>query len=107
MKFVKLNSRGGDYLVVLANVAWLRTADWASGWLGFPGASAVELEAATSGLTLIGKQRYALRRTAASPGSRATSLTGASFLGKRSLHAAWCVRAQHHYESARERRRRP
>ncbi len=24
MKFVKLNSRGGDYLVVVANIAWLR-----------------------------------------------------------------------------------
>ena len=25
MKFVLLNSRGGDYLVVAENVAWLRT----------------------------------------------------------------------------------
>ena len=25
MKFVSLKSRGGDYLVVVANVAWLRT----------------------------------------------------------------------------------
>jgi hypothetical protein len=24
MKFVKLNSRGGDYLVVVDNIAWLR-----------------------------------------------------------------------------------
>ena len=25
MKFVKLRSRGGDYLVVAENIAWLRT----------------------------------------------------------------------------------
>ena len=25
MKFVPLKSRGGDYLVVVANIAWLRT----------------------------------------------------------------------------------
>ncbi|WP_168194195.1 hypothetical protein [Altererythrobacter sp. TH136] len=25
MKFVMLNSRGGDYLVVAQNIAWLRT----------------------------------------------------------------------------------
>lgn len=25
MKFVSLKSRGGDYLVVVSNVAWLRT----------------------------------------------------------------------------------
>ena len=27
MKFVELKSRGGDYLIVAANVAWLRTAE--------------------------------------------------------------------------------
>ncbi|MEP5939029.1 MAG: hypothetical protein ABJ239_11935 [Erythrobacter sp.] len=27
MKFVKLISRGGDYLVVADNIAWLRTAE--------------------------------------------------------------------------------
>lgn len=27
MKFIKLNSRGGNYMVVAANVAWLRTAE--------------------------------------------------------------------------------
>lgn len=27
MKFVSLKSRGGDYLVVVANIAWLRTAE--------------------------------------------------------------------------------
>jgi periplasmic protein TonB len=25
MKFVKLHSRGGDYLVVVSNIAWLRS----------------------------------------------------------------------------------
>lgn len=27
MKFVKLDSRGGNYLVAVQNVAWLRTAE--------------------------------------------------------------------------------
>lgn len=27
MKFISLKSRGGDYLVVAANVAWLREAE--------------------------------------------------------------------------------
>ena len=27
MKFVKLDSRGGDYLVVVENVAWLRPGE--------------------------------------------------------------------------------
>lgn len=27
MKFISLNSRGGNYLVVAANVAWLRDAE--------------------------------------------------------------------------------
>ena len=27
MKFIKLESRGGNYLVVAENVAWLRTAE--------------------------------------------------------------------------------
>lgn len=27
MKFIKLESRGGNYLVVAQNVAWLRTAE--------------------------------------------------------------------------------
>ncbi len=27
MKFVLLHSRGGDYMVVAANVAWLRSAE--------------------------------------------------------------------------------
>ena len=27
MKFIQLNSRGGNYLVVASNVAWLRTAE--------------------------------------------------------------------------------
>lgn len=27
MKFIKLESRGGNYLVVASNIAWLRTAE--------------------------------------------------------------------------------
>jgi protein TonB len=27
MKFVRLHSRGGDYLVVVSNIAWLRTGE--------------------------------------------------------------------------------
>ena len=27
MKFVRLHSRGGDYLVVVANIAWLRAGE--------------------------------------------------------------------------------
>ena len=27
MKFVSLKSRGGDYLVIVSNIAWLRTAE--------------------------------------------------------------------------------
>jgi len=27
MKFVSLKSRGGDYLVVVSNIAWLRTGE--------------------------------------------------------------------------------
>ncbi len=27
MKFINLHSRGGNYMVVAANVAWLRTAE--------------------------------------------------------------------------------
>lgn len=27
MKFIQLNSRGGNYMVVASNVAWLRTAE--------------------------------------------------------------------------------
>ncbi len=27
MKFVSLKSRGGDYLVITTNIAWLRTAE--------------------------------------------------------------------------------
>ncbi len=27
MKFIKLDSRGGNYMVVAANIAWLRSAE--------------------------------------------------------------------------------
>ena len=41
MKFVKLNSRGGDYLVVVANIAWLRTAENGQTHVGTVGGSAL------------------------------------------------------------------
>jgi periplasmic protein TonB len=39
MKFIKLNSRGGNYLVVASNVAWLRTAENAQTLVGIVGGS--------------------------------------------------------------------
>jgi hypothetical protein len=41
MKFVQLNSRGGDYLVVVANVAWLRTAENGQTQVGMVGGDAL------------------------------------------------------------------
>jgi protein TonB len=41
MKFVKLASRGGDYLVVVANVAWLRTAENGQTNVGMVGGDAL------------------------------------------------------------------
>ena len=41
MKFVKLNSRGGDYMVVVANVAWLRTAENGQTHVGTVGGAAL------------------------------------------------------------------
>jgi hypothetical protein len=37
MKFVHLNSRGGNYLVVASNVAWLRTAEHGQTQVGIVG----------------------------------------------------------------------
>ena len=37
MKFVKLKSRGGDYLVVASNVAWLRTHENGQTQIGIVG----------------------------------------------------------------------
>ena len=39
MKFVSLKSRGGNYLVVASNVAWLRTAENGQTNIGIVGSS--------------------------------------------------------------------
>jgi periplasmic protein TonB len=39
MKFVELHSRGGNYLVVADNVAWLRTAENGQTQVGIVGGS--------------------------------------------------------------------
>ena len=39
MKFVELKSRGGDYLVVASNVAWLRTGENGQTLVGIIGSS--------------------------------------------------------------------
>ena len=41
MKFVLLPSRGGNYLVVVANVAWLRTAENGQTNVGMTGGDAL------------------------------------------------------------------
>lgn len=39
MKFITLKSRGGNYLVVASNVAWLRTAENGQTQIGIVGGS--------------------------------------------------------------------
>jgi len=39
MKFVQLKSRGGDYLVVTGNIAWLRTGENGQTIVGIVGGS--------------------------------------------------------------------
>jgi hypothetical protein len=39
MKFVSLKSRGGDYLVVTSNIAWLRTGENGQTLVGIVGSS--------------------------------------------------------------------
>lgn len=39
MKFVSLKSRGGDYLVVAGNIAWLRTGENGQTIVGIVGSS--------------------------------------------------------------------
>lgn len=39
MKFVTLTSRGGNYLVVASNIAWLRTAENGQTQVGIVGGS--------------------------------------------------------------------
>lgn len=41
MKFVKLKSRGGDYLIVAQNVAWLRTHENDQTKIGMIGSDAI------------------------------------------------------------------
>lgn len=41
MKFVKLKSRGGDYLVVASNVAWLRSYEDNQTKIGIIGSDAI------------------------------------------------------------------
>jgi hypothetical protein len=39
MKFIELKSRGGDYLVVASNIAWLRTGENGQTLVGIIGSS--------------------------------------------------------------------
>lgn len=39
MKFISLKSRGGDYLVVASNIAWLRTGENGQTLVGMIGSS--------------------------------------------------------------------
>ena len=39
MKFVSLKSRGGDYLVVASNIAWLRSGEHGQTQVGIVGGS--------------------------------------------------------------------
>ena len=39
MKFVSLHSRGGNYLVVASNIAWLRAGENGQTHVGFVGSS--------------------------------------------------------------------
>ena len=41
MKFVKLKSRGGDYLVVVANIAYLRTDENVQTKIGMVGGDSI------------------------------------------------------------------
>lgn len=43
MKFVELKSRGGNYLVVASNVAWLRTGENGQTMVGIVGSSALQV----------------------------------------------------------------
>ena len=43
MKFVLLHSRGGDYMVVVANVAWLRSGENGQTNVGIVGGDALSV----------------------------------------------------------------
>ena len=62
MKFVSLKSRGGDYLVVVANVAWLRTYENNQTQVGIVGGQPLLVAGTieeTAALILAGKVRTA------------------------------------------------
>lgn len=44
MKFVTLKSRGGDYLVVVENIAWLRSEEHGQTKVGMVGGSPLVVE---------------------------------------------------------------
>ncbi|MFM5947939.1 MAG: hypothetical protein ACKOPM_01735 [Novosphingobium sp.] len=43
MKFIELKSRGGNYLVVASNVAWLRTGENGQTMVGIVGSSPLQV----------------------------------------------------------------
>jgi hypothetical protein len=43
MKFVELKSRGGNYLVVASNIAWLRTGENGQTMVGMVGSSPLQV----------------------------------------------------------------
>jgi hypothetical protein len=43
MKFVPLHSRGGSYLVVASNIAWLRTGEHGQTLVGIVGGSPLQV----------------------------------------------------------------
>ncbi len=43
MKFVELKSRGGNYLVVASNIAWLRTGENGQTMVGIVGSSPLQV----------------------------------------------------------------
>ena len=46
MKFIALKSRGGNYLVVASNVAWLRAEEHGQTKVGMVGSSAIVVDGA-------------------------------------------------------------
>jgi hypothetical protein len=43
MKFISLDSRGGNYLVVASNIAWLRTGENGQTLVGMVGSSPLQV----------------------------------------------------------------
>jgi hypothetical protein len=44
MKFITLNSRGGNYMVIASNVAWLRTAENGQTMVGMVGGTPIVVD---------------------------------------------------------------